>query len=332
MLSYMDFTTLTEKKAQLDAQRPLPDALVRNLEDWFRVELTYTSNAIEGNTLTRRETALVVEKGLTVGGKSLVEHLEAVNHARAVDWIRDQVARPPRELDGRDILELHTVVLKGIDDANAGRYRNVAVRISGSMVVLPNPAKVPGLMEEFAAWLRSAPGLHPVELAAEAHYRLVTIHPFVDGNGRTARLLMNLILLMEGYPAAIIQKRERLAYITALEKAQLGGSKDDYLKLIARAVERSLNIYLKALQGDASAGVDEAPLLKIGALAKHAGVANSTIRHWTKEGLLDVAETTASGYQLYAAAMVERIKKIGALKAKRYTLQEIREAMGEEGT
>ena len=327
----MNYTSLTEKKAQLDAQRPLSTALLRNLEDWFRVELTYTSNAIEGNTLTRRETALVVEKGLTVGGKSLIEHLEAVTHARAVDWIRDQVARQPRELDGRDILELHTVVLKGIDDANAGRYRNVAVRISGSMVVLPNPVKVPGLMEEFAAWLRSPPGLHPVELAAEAHYRLVTIHPFVDGNGRTARLLMNLILLMEGYPAAIIQKRERLAYITALEKAQLGGSKDDYLKLIARAVERSLNIYLKALQGDASAGIDEAPLLKIGALAKCAGVANSTIRHWTKEGLLDVAETTASGYQLYAADMLERIKTIGALKAQRYTLQEIREEMGKEG-
>jgi Fic family protein len=327
---FMDFSALTEKKAQLDAQRPLSAALLRNLEDWFRVELTYTSNAIEGNTLTRRETALVVEKGLTVGGKSLVEHLEAVNHARAVDWIREQVARRPRDLDGRDILELHTVVLKGIDDANAGRYRKVAVRISGSMVVLPNPVKVPGLMEEFAAWLRSAPGLHPVELAAEAHYRLVTIHPFVDGNGRTARLLMNLILLMEGYPAAIIQKRERLAYITALEKAQLGGSKDDYLKLIARAVERSLNIYLKALQGDASAGLGEAPLLKIGALAKRAGVANSTIRHWTKEGLLDVTETTASGYQLYAADMVERIKQIGALKAQRYTLQEIREAMGKE--
>lgn len=323
----MNYDKLTDKKKRLDGFRPLPDTLVRNLDDWFRVELTYTSNAIEGNTLTRRETALVVEKGLTVGGKSLTEHLEATNHAHALDWVKEQVKRKPSNLTEKDMLHIHDIILKGIDDANAGHYRSVPVRISGSAVVLPNPRKVPDLMQEFVEWLKHSGDLHVVELAAEAHYRLVTIHPFVDGNGRTARLLMNMILLMTGYPAAIIRKRDRLAYISSLEKAQLGGSKDDYLKIIAKAVDRSLDIYLKAANGEDAEQPDSDALLKIGELAKQTGESNSTIRHWTKEGLLEVAEVTEAGYQLYAQDMVERIKQINALKEQRLTLQEIKNTL-----
>ena len=240
------YDQLTAKKKRLDSFRPLPDALVHNLDNWFRVELTYTSNAIEGNTLTRRETALVIEKGLAVGGKSLVEHLEATHHAHALDWIQEQVPRNPTSITEKDILSIHNIVLKGIDDVHAGRYRSIPVRIAGSAVVLPNPRKVPDLMAALIEWLHTKPHLHPVALAAQAHCQLVTIHPFVDGNGRSARLLTNMILLMKGYPAAIIRKRDRLAYISSLEKAQLGGSKDDYLKIISQAVNRSLDIYLKA--------------------------------------------------------------------------------------
>ena len=250
MIYRMLLDKLTDKKKRLDSFRPLPEPLVRNLDNWFRVELTYTSNAIEGNTLTRRETALVVEKGLTVGGKSLIEHLEAVNHAHALDWVKEQVKRKPASLAEKEILHIHNLILKGIDDANAGHYRSIPVRIAGSTVVLSNARKVPNLMRDFAAWLSCDQGLHPVELAAEAHYRLVTIHPFADGNGRSARLLMNMILLMSGYSAAVIRKRDRLAYIGALEKAQLGGSKDNYFKIITRAVDRSLDIYLKAAAGE----------------------------------------------------------------------------------
>ena len=323
----MKLDKLTDKKKRLDGFRPLPDTLVRNLDDWFRVELTYTSNAIEGNTLTRRETALVVEKGLTVGGKSLTEHLEATNHAHALDWVKEQVKRKPTSLTEKDILYIHDVILKGIDDANAGHYRSVPVRIAGSAVVLPNSLKVPDLMKDFVEWLSRDQGLHPVELAAEAHYRLVTIHPFVDGNGRSARLLMNMILLMSGYPAAIIRKRDRLAYISSLEKAQLGGSKDDYFKIIVKAGDRSLDIYLKATAGEEAEPVDSDHLLKIGELAKQVGESNSTIRHWTKEGLLQVAEVTEAGYQLYASEMIERIKQIHTLKEQRFTLQEIKEKL-----
>lgn len=329
MVYEMKWNSLTDKKTRLDTFRPLPDALVRNLEDWFRVELTYTSNALEGNTLTRRETAMVVEKGITVGGKLLKEHLEATNHAEALDWVAGQVSRKPGSLNEQDFLHLHNLLLKGIDDDNAGHYRSVPVRIAGSPVVMPNPRKVPDRMESFATWLQEESGLHPVELAAEAHYQLVTIHPFVDGNGRTARLLMNLILMMEGYPPAIIRRRDRLAYIRSLEEAQLGGSKEDFLQIIGKAAGRSLDIYLKAAQGE-DAGMDPEPrLLKIGELGKRVGENNSTIRHWTKEGLLEVAEFTESGYQLYDPEMVGSIRKIQEWKKDRLTLSEIREKLSE---
>jgi Fic family protein len=152
----------------------------------------------------------------------------------------------------------------------------------------------------------------------------VTIHPFVDGNGRAARLLMNMLLLMNGYPAAIVRKRDRLSYIGSLEKAQLGGSMETYLGLIAKAVDRSLDIYLKALSGAPEADSDEGQLLRIGELAKRARVTNSTIRYWTKEGLLEVADVTDAGYQLYAPDMIERINQIRLLQEERYTLQEIK--------
>ena len=323
----MMYDKLINKKNQLDSYRPLPDELLRNLDDWFRVELTYTSNAIEGNTLTRRETALVVEKGLTIGGKTLIEHLEATNHAHALDWIKEQIRRKPQVLSEKDILLIHDIILQGIDNQNAGHYRNVPVRISGSVVVLPNPRKVPDLMEKFVEWLKDSEHLHPLELAAESHYRLVTIHPFVDGNGRTARLLMNMVLLMSGYPAAIIRKRDRLAYISSLEKAQLGGSKDDYIKIIMKAIDRSLDIYLKAAQGKTASYDDESKLLKIGSLAEQVGVRNSTIRYWTKEGLLEIAEITDTGYHLYAPEMAERVKQIHELKERRFTLHEIKEKL-----
>lgn len=323
----MKYDILTEKKSRLDGFRPLPEALVRNLEAWFRVELTYTSNAIEGNTLSRLETALVVEKGLTVGGKSLIEHLEATNHAHALDWMKEQVWRKPADLTEEDILSIHTLILRGIDDAHAGHYRSVAVRISGAAVVLPNPRRVPDLMAEFVEWLNKAENLHPVELAAEAHYRLVTIHPFVDGNGRTARLLMNLILLMFGYPAAIIRKKDSLSYINSLEKAQVGGLKGDYLNIISKSVNRSLDIYLKALEGEVIEQNEDNKFLKIGELAHKAGERNSTIRHWTQIGLLEVAGTTEAGYQLYALNMLERIRRIHTLKKQRLTLKEIKDRL-----
>lgn len=321
----MNYENLTRKKRALDGFRPLPPALVRNLEDWFTIELTYTSNAIEGNRLSRRETAVVIEKGLTVGGKSLREHLEATNHAGALKFVRSLIRKKPSRISGQDILDIHGLILRGIDDENAGRFRNAPVRISGSAVVMPNPRKVPQLMEDFLAWLGAKHDLHPVALAGEAHYRLVSIHPFTDGNGRTARLLMNLLLMQQGYPPAIIRPRDRLAYIGALETAQLGGSRTGYDQIIAKATERSLDIYLQAAKGEtASKETDTETLMKIGELARAAGESVSTIRFWTQQGLLRPAHITPSGYQMFAPDMLARCAQIKKLQAERFTLQEIK--------
>jgi len=314
---------LEQKKIQLDRLRPLPQELVKNLDDWLRIELTYTSNAIEGNTLSRQETALVVEKGLTVSGKTLKEHQEAINHAAAWELVK-QLAKAGKPISENDILAIHQQILNHIDNQNSGRYRSVPVRISGSTVVLPNSLKVPELMEKLINWVKEVKG-NPVKISADVHFKLVSIHPFTDGNGRTARLLMNLLLLKAGYPAAIITKEERLKYLNSLEKAQLGGSRDDFYQLIYAAVDRSLDIYLKAATNKPSV-MPKQKLLKIGELAKLSGETSHTLRFWTKSGLLPLVGHSRGGYQLYDQATLERIKIIRKLQSeKRLTIREIRD-------
>ncbi len=327
----MKYKKIEQKKLELDSYRPLPPELVKNLDYWFKVELTYTSNAIEGNTLTRQETALVVEKGLTVRGKSLNEHLEASNHAKALDFINNLVTKPSHKVTENDILDIHKIVLQGIEDS-AGYYRSVPVRISGSTVILPNPLKVPDLMEGFiSTFIKKAKDYHPVELALLAHYEFVTIHPFVDGNGRCGRLLMNLILMQNGYPPAIIRKRDRDAYIKSLEKAQLGGNLDDFKAFIIKSVDRSLDIYLKAVKNEeASIKKQKTNLLKIGELAKLTGQNVPTLRFWTKEGLLLISEKTDKGYSLYAQEQVERVEQILLLKKERYNLSQIKSILDKD--
>jgi len=238
---------LSKKKKILDSYKPLPPELVKNLEEWFRVELTYTSNAIEGNTLSRQETAMVIEKGLTVEGKSIQEHLEATNHSEALSFLNKLADKKRSHLKLMDILDIHRLILQKIDNTNAGRMRTVEVRIAGSEVKMPNSLKVPKLMDDFINWLSGDNRDHSAKVAADAHFKLVSIHPFVDGNGRTARLLMNLLLMQDGYPPALIRKEDRRAYINSIEHAQRGGSINDFYKLIYEAVGRSLDIYLEAL-------------------------------------------------------------------------------------
>lgn len=201
------------------ANKPLAGIQLQKLQEYFNVAYTYDSNRIEGNTLTLQETHLVVNEGLTIGGKSMREHLEAVNHYEAIDYLYELVQRKVR-ISEKVIKELHHLVLKGIDRANAGLYRKVPVVISGSTHKPPQPYLLAPKMEELMAYYDThKQSLHPVVLAAEMHLRLVTIHPFIDGNGRTSRLLMNLILLQNGLPIANLKgsQTERLTYYQALE-------------------------------------------------------------------------------------------------------------------
>lgn len=237
---------IDEKKKKLDCYRPLPPELVKNLDEWFAVDYTYNSNAIEGNTLTLSETAIVVEKGITIGGKTIREHLEAIDHMQAIEYIKTLARSQRTELSSDDILTIHKIVLTRIDPYNAGVFRKVNVRVTGSTTIFPNCAKVPVLMVDFMQWLHSIDE-HPIINAALAHFKLVGIHPFVDGNGRTARLLMNLLLLQTGYPLAIIKNEKRAAYIKAIETARATENYNDFCMIVAHTVEESLDISLQAI-------------------------------------------------------------------------------------
>jgi Fic family protein len=236
---------IAAKKARLDALRPLSAGALENLQKSYDVELTYTSNAIEGNTLTWRETAEVIEHGITVGGKSLRDHLEAVDHYRAVRWMREMAVQavPVGEIV---VCELHRqIVLRSLPEI-AGIYSRHPRRIAGSPVVFPNPHKIPDLMRDFGTWLEQAPA-SPWH-AFEAHYRLTAIHPFGDGNGRTARLLMNLLLIRGGYPPVAVRPEDRKAYLDALERASLADDLVPFQVLMHERLDTTLGEYLALLQ------------------------------------------------------------------------------------
>lgn len=234
------------KKIRLDALRPLPSAAVANIRHSLALEWTYHSNSIEGNTLTLQETRMVVEDGLTIRGKSMREHLEALNHQEAVEWVEEK-ANANHSLRTSDILGIHSLVLQKIEKEFAGRYRNAGVRITGANFVPPNALKVDEFMEELIQWVNAPDhSTHLLVKAAIFHHRFVWVHPFFDGNGRTARLLLNLLLMKAGYLPAIILKNDRKKYYDALNKANQG----DYgklLLLILQAAERTLDIYLSNL-------------------------------------------------------------------------------------
>ena len=233
------------KKAQLDRLRPLSGGALAQLRKYYDIELTYTSNAIEGNTLTHRETAEVIEHGVTVGGKSLRDHLEAVDHYEAVQWMRGLAAQST-SIGEDTVRELHRRIVARSQPAIAGIYSPHPRRIAGSPVIFPNPLKIPQLMEEFGAWLSSAPSTP--EGAFEGHFRLTAIHPFSDGNGRTARLLMNLMLLRGGYPPVAVCPEDRKPYLDALERGSLADDLRPFRSFMYERLNATLGEYLSALQ------------------------------------------------------------------------------------
>jgi len=239
------FKEIDEKKVLLDKKRPLNVSAIDNLKKYFDVELTYNSNAIEGNTLTITETKVIIEEGLTIGrGKSLREHLEVINHKEAIDYIDDIVGKDIN-ISERVIKDLHYIILKSIDSKNAGEYRKTNVLISGSIHRPVEHFLVHERMEELINWYNeNKDKLHPIHLAAEFHCKYVYIHPFIDGNGRTARLLMNLILISNGYPITVIKTEDRETYMKALEKASTQSDISEFVNIVSKAVDRSLDTYL----------------------------------------------------------------------------------------
>lgn len=250
-MNYLDAkikNRLEGKLKRLKSYRPLPVSAVRKIREQFEIEMTYNSNAIEGNSLTLKETFLVINEGITIKGKPLKDHLEAKNHKEALDYLYDLVSKDKKNTFSEAMIRFfNQMVIQDIDKEWAGKYRNSEVIITGSKHKPPQAIDIPMLMSDLIKWFKqNSKNLHPVELAAIIHYKLVAIHPFFDGNGRTARLLMNVILMGNDYPLAIILKNDRKRYYNDLAKAD-GEDLISFIRFVARAVERSLDIYLKIL-------------------------------------------------------------------------------------
>lgn len=240
------FERLDLLKARLDSYRPLPREIVENLHEDLVLRWTYHSNAIEGNTLTLKETKVALE-GITIGGKTLREHFEAINHLEAILFVEELVGGD-RPLSEWDIKSVHRLILKNIDDKNAGTYRNVNVTISGADHVPPDFLQTPGSMGSVIEWYgREGMTLHPVERAARVHVDFGKIHPFVDGNGRTARLSKNLELMKAGFPAIVMPLEKRLAYYEALDLAHIDGNFQPFFKITVETVETAFDPYWHAL-------------------------------------------------------------------------------------
>lgn len=244
---------IDEKMKQLNSMRQIPAYALARLHEEMRLVHTYHSNAIEGNTLTLPETKLVLEEGLTIGGKSLREHLEASNNAKAFDRM-EELAKKKHEIDHIAIQEIHEIVTRGILE-DAGRYRTRNVRITGAVKAPPDWVKIVKLMDDLIEKTAES-RKHPIETASFLHHRFVEIHPFSDGNGRVARLLTNMYLIARDYPPVVLKKEDRGKYYKFLKAAD-AGSFGPFANFIAKAVDENLTLYLSI-----SGGVDELLPLK----------------------------------------------------------------------
>lgn len=227
---------------EINTKRPFEKTVLGQIKEYYKIGLTYSSNALEGNSLTETETKIVIEEGITIGGKRLIEHLEAVGHSQAYDFMYDLTKK--NNFNEEDIKRLHHLFYQKIDELQSGVYRKVNAVITGSKYPLPNPDKIDFLMQEFIGHLDQFKSkYHPVEFAALVHKQFVFIHPFVDGNGRVSRLIMNLALLQAGYNIAIIPPILRRDYINALELAHI----DDktFIKFIANIVKETQKDYIR---------------------------------------------------------------------------------------
>lgn len=239
------FDEVDKLKQKLDSKRPIPKETLKSLKESINLEWTYNSNGIEGNTLTLIETQVVLE-GITVGGKTIKEHLEAINHEKAIIYL-DELVKDNKSITEWNIKNIHQLILKEIDNENAGKYRRENVTIKGARHIPPDYIKIPELMGKLILNYETWNKYHPIIQAALLHGELVKIHPFIDGNGRTSRLIMNLALMNNGYNPVIIKKEDRLEYYDALDKAHTTGNYTDFVKLINKLEIEMINKYLELL-------------------------------------------------------------------------------------
>jgi len=246
-LSYKNKNSeIDDLKKEIDSYRPFKKKLLNELQQFYRIGFTYSSNALEGNSLTESETKVIIEDGLTIGGKTIREHSEALGHSEAYTYLNTLTKK--NIITESNILELHRLFYYRIDAKKAGKYRKQQVYISGTDYLPPNHKEIPDLMKKFVLSISELKEtLHPVTLAAKLHERIATIHPFIDGNGRTARLVMNLSLLQNGYPIIIIPPILRNDYIASIRLANLGNT-EPFLDFISYVEYESSKDYLRLLK------------------------------------------------------------------------------------
>ena len=314
----MKYADITAKQKEFQELTPHKKNQKAELEQWLNIELSYTSNVIEGNQLTQSEVETILKKGIAIGGKSITDHLEIINHQNALYWISDKSLKQENFNLIEEIKQLHIILLKGIDDENSGQYRK-----KKSTQTNVDYSKIDYLIRDFSKWLKLDHGLHPVELAVAAYDKLLHIQPFANYNEQLARLMVNRILQKYHYPMFILSKQEHTYYQSKTGESQ-SQQKEHHQSIFIKKVEQMLDLYKDKLSPQKESPENSTnKLLKIGELAKMAGENKSTIRHWTNLGLLKIEQTTLSGYQLYSIEMIEKIKKIHELKTQRYTLSQI---------
>lgn len=241
-----DFRYIDSLKDKIDRYRPFSKRLADSLHEKLVVEWTYNTNAIEGNTLTISETKVVLE-GITIGGKSMVEHLEIINHRDAILFVEDLVSNK-EPLSEWNIRNIHSLVLKGIDNKNAGKYRVENVVISGAKHIPPKHYEVTSFMQKLieeyhSNWI----DYHPVLRATLLHGEFLKLHPFIDGNGRTSRLLLNFELMKDGYTPIIIRNEDRAKYYEVLDIAHTTMDYEPFIRLVSELVIESEKLWLSVL-------------------------------------------------------------------------------------
>jgi len=297
--------TLEEKLKKLNKLRPISKTLLLQLKERFEVEMTYNSNAIEGNTLTLKETYWVIQQGITVKGKSLKDHLEAKNHKEALDFLYETIEHSKNFTFSEHLIkELHSLIIQDIDKNIAGQYRDVDVFIAGTEHIPPNALEIPFKMRELVDWAKkNHKKIDIVEFATIFHHKFVHIHPFQDGNGRTGRLLMNIFLMQYGFPIAIIQKNDRQKYYRVLEMADNGNYKPLVL-FTSQAILRSLNIYLDVL----TPSKDKENFISLAIATKYCSYSQAYLGKLAKEGKLEAIKikrnwtTTKEAIERYVKA------------------------------
>lgn len=302
----MDLIKEIELKRNQLAQILQNKQALRLFKSWLLTELSYTSNNIEGNSLTRKETIFAVTKGLTVSSiKPIKDYQEIINHVKASNLIL-KLSKNNKDITENDILNIHKEILKGLEEDDfIGQYRTVKIRISGSKVVVPHPSKINGLVKELIAFINSKQ-VNVLETAILAHFKFIAINPFIDGNGRTARLLLNLILLKNNYYPVIIRARDRKTYIKSIEKGELKNDLTMYKQFMYKTVDNSYQTYIDMFENKTESEND---LLTISKFAKAANVPVSTVRYYLRVGKLKPVSKTESDYMLFSKEQIKILKK-----------------------